>query len=529
MKQILTIIRDHKNFFLGLLLVTIWVLPGFLLSSSDYSLEYDYIQNVRIAASLNKDYLIPLDFGGFNFIPEHQGSELLRLILGKVCGLSVQELQSLPIGAILVPLAFYIVCRQFLNPKVAALLSVSVAFDPTVVFSSYHTSIYAWSRPLLLTFVLLYSMILQKKTPGLVILSIMVFTTLFTIYWTGSALMISFTFLVNVLLATAWVTSVRRGASAPSALTISNAIAFLVIYLGFGEFAYNLLPSIIGQGASGQLGSAFFSLTQRVLQLIGLAPPEETVYATYGGTSPTLTIQVFRYLLMSFPVIWLLIKGVIKATATRKIILSQNPTSLVLWSLVGTVLSHTLLYSSYGHASTRYVALLGPLIAAMALAMCTTSDRIRVGFATVLGLLACANFAIAYPQVPQHASWAEIRPAATWFLEKAEQKILISNVGTYGMFAVESAPNAIPPMYTCYSDTEYASVINAEDEASQSQEPRGYIVIDKKVTSHEICPGFLYFEPLSGQLDQINHNTNINSIYDNGSIRILAPVKETSK
>jgi hypothetical protein len=531
MKSISTIFRGDQvaGIAWALLLLFVWVLPGLLLSANSYSLEYDYIQNVRVAASLDKDYLLPLDFSGFNFIPEHQGSELLRLILCKVSGLSIQELQFLPLGAILVPLTFYVLCREFLGSRVAALLSVSVAFDPTVVFTSYHTAIYAWSRPLLITFVFLYTRILKRKTPPLILLSILVFIGLFTLYWTGSALMISFSFLVNILVMISWRASEQRNTSAWRVLTLSNAVAFLVIYLGFGEFVYHLLPSVLGQEAGGKFGPAFFSLTQRLLQLIGLAPPEQVVDTTYSGASLHQTIQVFRYLLIIFPVIWVVTRGVRSVIVTRKMRLSFDVASLVLWSLVGVLLSHTFLYSSYGHASTRYIALLGPLVAAIALDKCRVTDRVELAFAAILGLLACVSFAIASPQTRDRASWAEIKPATVWFLENAGQEILVSNVGTFGMFAMESVPQAVPPTYVCYLPAEYASVIGVDDELGQLQEIRGYVVIDKQITSSEICPGFRYFDPLSSHLDQIDRNINLDPVYDNGGIRMLAPTKGTTR
>jgi len=531
MRHILAVFGDHrvKGIGLALLLVFIWALPGCLLSVNDYSFEYVYIQNVRVAASLNKDHLLPLDFGVFYFIPEHQGSELLRLILCKVSGLTIQELQFLPLGAILVPLAFYVLCKEFFGSRVAALLSISIAFDPTVVLGSYHTAIYAWSRPLLLVFVFIYVRILRKKTQSLILLSVLVFIGLFSVYWTGSALMVSFAFLTNILIAISWFASARRDSSAPRSLTLSNALVFLIIYLGFGEFAYRLLPNMLGQDASGKFGSAFYSLTHRVLQLVGLAAPEQATYSTYSDVSPVQTMQVFRYLLMLLPIVWLVFKEIRNVITARKIKPSQDVASLVLWSLVGVLLTHTFIYSSYGHASTRYIALLGPLVATIALDKCRAADRIKMAFVTVLGLLACVNFVLARPQTPQRASWAEVGPAAAWFSENVEQTVLVSNVGTYGMFAVESAPRATPPMYACYSTARYASVIGEGDEFNTPQELCGYIVIDKKVTSHEMCPGFRYFDPLSNHLDQIGRNVNLNSVYDNGAIWILTPMQGTAR
>jgi hypothetical protein len=525
MKQTPKIAQDHHIAVIAsaLFLISIWLLPGIVLFANGYALEFDYIQNVRVAASVDQGYLLPLDFGGYRFMAEHQGSELLRLVLTTVSGLSIQELQSFPIGAVLVPLMFFVLARELVGTKVAALLSVSVAFDPTVVFGSYSTTVYAWSRPLLLVFLFLYVKLLKNKNSAFVLLSVLVFVGLFTVYWTGSALMVSFAFLVNILAILFLSTSEHRRTLAPKVLTLSLALTLLVIYLGFGETVYRLLPVIVGQGSAARATSAFFSLGQRALQLAGLAGPDPEATATYGSGSVVNTIQIFRYLLMALPVFWLVIRQIRKTFMARRLELNHDAPFLVLWSLVGVLLTHILINAAYGHASTRYVALFGPLIAVIALDQCNATKRVKVGFAAILGLLACVSFIIAFPRSPQRASWAEAGAASNWFLDSAARPVLVSNVGTYGMFSMASAPQA-PAAYDCYGDDEYAALIGEDAGDSESLEPDGYVTIDRKITDHELCPGFRYFEPLSSHLDEMDRNVRLDPIYDNGTIRILLPM-----
>ena len=94
--------RRVQTFVKGTLLVIVWIVPGYLLTSVHHSLEYDFVQNVRVAASQDGNFLLPLKFGGFEFIPEHQGGEILKLVLVKLTGVEIESLQYFPVGAILV-------------------------------------------------------------------------------------------------------------------------------------------------------------------------------------------------------------------------------------------------------------------------------------------------------------------------------------------------------------------------------------------------------------------------------------------
>ena len=143
---------------------------------------------------------------------------------------------------------------------------------------------------------------------------------------------------------------------------------------------------------------------------------------------------------------------------------------------------------------------------------------------TLLGMMACLNFIIEYPVTPKHSSFAEVEPAANWFLEHSDQKKITSNVGTYGMFALMIAPKADLPVFTCYSDAVYEALRDpAARRDGQLGALGGYLILDRKVSSHEMCPGLKFYEPLTLYLDSVSNYPGLNWIYDNGSIWILKP------
>jgi hypothetical protein len=515
--------RRLQAFVKGALLMTVWMVPGYLLTSVHHSLEYDFVQNVRVAASQDGNFLLPLSFGGFEFIPEHQGSEILKLVLVKLTGVAIEDLQYFPVGALLVPWSFYILCKELLDPTIAALLSISVALDPTIVFGSYHTAIYAWSRILLLAFLFLYVKIVKGKNQSLVILTHIVFIAAFSIYWTGPALMVIYSFLINGLLLIVYFYNRDQKELKTNVLTISSSLTFVIIYLGFGEILYRYLPRIVGSVYSEEFSTATLSLYRRVLQLIGVLSPDPEVFVRYGSDSAVQTVQVIRYGLMGAAVAWLLLLTVRRWFKNRRIAISLEPNAIVLISIIGMLLTHTLLYAAYGHASTRYLALLGPMICGLALKQSQARRWIKIGAASALGILACVGFSLAFQRVSERSDWDTIRAGKDWLESNAKGELIASNVGTYAMLAMELARDGESLDYSCFTVAQYDSVINQLDEEEEFKPLTGYVVIDKNVSDHELCPGFRYYEPFSHYLEEIAENTSFDAVYDNGGLLILRP------
>ncbi len=515
--------RRLQTLVKGVLLVTVWIVPGYLLTSVHHSLEYDFVQNVRVAASENSRFLLPIGFGGFEFIPEHQGSEILKLMLVQLTGVQIENLQYFPIGAFLVPFIFYVLCKEVLDPTLAALLSVSIAYDPTVVFGSYHTAIYAWSRSLLLVFLFLYVKIIKGKNRQLVLLSHVVFIAAFSIYWTGPALMVIYSILINGLLLFIYLYNKDNKELKTNVLTISSSLTFVIIYLGFGEILYRYLPRIVGSVYSEEFSAATLSLYRRVLQLIGVLSPDPEVFVRYGSASTVQSVQAIRYTLMGAAVAWFLAVSVWRWLEKRKPSISLETRALFLISILGMLLTHTLLYATYGHASTRYLALLGPLICVLALQQSGISRRLTAGAAIVLAVLACVSFAMAYQRVSERSDWETIRAAKEWLEKYTSEETVMTNVGTYAMLAMELARDGRTLDYSCFTVDQYNAIINRPEDGEEIEPISGYVVIDKKVTDHELCPGFRYYEPFSQYLDEIAENPAFDAVYDNGGLLILRP------
>jgi hypothetical protein len=507
-------------------IIVCWLIPGYLLMRSDYALGYDYIQNIRVAASANSPALLPAQISGLSSPTEHQGGEVIKLLMIRATGIPVEDLLIFPLGALLVPLAFFLLCRECLDWRLAALLSLSVAFDPTVSFSSYHTTIYTWSRPLFLMVFWLFLKLLKNKSPELVFLAFMTFVSLFLVYWTEPSLIVIFAICLNVLIVLVWMVLEQRRTPIPRSLSPSIALAFLVINLGLGEFIYGILPRIFGQNTGSQFGTAIYSLYQRVLIMLGILKPTIEVFSTYGESSPILTIQVFRYGLILLPILWLGIADLRRVGRKEHPLSGQHSELLVLWAIVGMLVFHTLLYSSYGHASTRYLALVGPFVGVLA------ADRInlpRLGkwtLASLLSLLAIISFFLEYPQTRQHSNWEDIRPPVAWLMQNSDTKMVLTNVGMFGMSAMATAETGVFLKFECYTDESYQAVLGQADPKTEQIDQRVYVVIDRQETNQEMCPGFKFFEPLSRFIPLVESNPTLNAVYDNGSIWILHPVGE---
>jgi len=515
MKTLLSLLLEPLAFL-------IWLLPSFLLSQSEYANEFTFIPLVRVAASKDTSQLLPLSFSGFNFIPEHQGGELITLVLQRVTGLSLQELLFIPIGGALIPIVFYALCRKLAIPRVvAALVTLSIAVDPTVVMTSYSISLYAWTRILLIVFLLLYFITGSHKTINLVTALFLVFAGTYIMYWTDPVLMITFSVIINILIIGFAIIRKRDPASRKRTLTLSASLVFIVTYLGFGSMFYWILSKVVNAGG---ITTSTSSLQARVQQLLGLAKTDLLAHGVIASPSTVSAVQAIRYLLMAAPIGFLLAKEVGKFLRTHKIHSSEEDTaSLFLWSLVGVILVHATIYSIYGHLSTRYFALLGPLMAMIALRKLGVSDRFSCLFALVLVALTIPAFNILYRQTTDNAAFPEVESAASWLNRNSREYSLLSDLGIYGMFAMESVVDGSIPQYVAYSSSRFEGVVESAGDNLNRYHSYGFVVVDKLSKKPTFSTGWGYYEPLSLYLNEINANEDLNAVYDNGAIRIFVP------
>ena len=99
----------------------------------------------------------------------------------------------------------------------------------------------------------------------------------------------------------------------------------------------------------------------------------------------------------------------------------------------------------------------------------------------------------------------------------------MTNVGTYAMLAMELARDGRVLDYSCFTVDQYNAIINLPEAGEEFETISGYVIIDKNVTDHELCPGFRYYEPFSHYLDEIVDNPAFDAVYDNGGLLILRP------
>jgi hypothetical protein len=494
------------------------VIPSIFLFRINYANEFVYIPLVRVAASVSTRTLVPLEFSGFNFIPEHQGLELITLLLTRATRLPIEQYMFLPICGILLPLSYYLLSNSLGISKIpSALLSLAISLDPTIVMTSYNSKIYGWTRVLFVLYILIYSKVLRKKKASHIMLLLLVFISVYTIYWTDPLLMIAFSIFANLLLFIEHYFSRGKKLDLKDTrfMTISLTIIFIIIFFFFGSFIYTMVGKVSSRGGISQMSETMISFSNRMLQIVGLEKPDQEDFSTQSRQSIVGQIQFVRYILIVIPVIILAI-NLLRKKKINKFALDKN--TIVLLSLSLMIIFHLTIYSTYGHPSTRNLALFGPLIALLALQKLTTNKGAKIFYALLLSISLIPNFVVSYKQVQYHSTFDFVAPAASWLEINSPERNLNADLGIYGMITVKTVENGgVSPTYVSINPNEYKYLIGLDSDIKLKP---GILVIDKLSKSPLVSTGWGYQDPLSQYILQLGQNSHLEALYDNESIRI---------
>jgi hypothetical protein len=515
-------LTKFEDFFVILLLM-VSTLPAILLSKINYVDEFVTIASVRVAASEGKNNLLPLNFSGFGTIPEHQGIELISLAMNKMTNLPIEKILIISIGGLILPLFYFTLSRHFSIPKLtSAIITIAIAFDPTIIFTGYGFFIYTFSRIFMMAFILCFIAILEKKTSGLIIVSIILFLGLYLLYWTDSLLMINFAILLNIFIFLVLFANRKSNKSSNfyASQTLAITLAFLVIYLGFGHFIYQALARIYSRGGFSLFSEALISYSTRIMQLVGLAEVNIQEQSASSAMSFIGKIQIIRYGLILIPVIIMMVMD-LQSIIRGRMKQFEEPLILVSYSILGVLIIHATLYSSYGHTSTRHLALFGPIIGVFALQRLKINHIYTFLYGVALALLIIPSYLTIYSSVKNDANFQEIFPASSWLSKNFEVNNLASDLGIYGMFSIYLADKFPIPQYIRISPDIYTEILQGDKKLVSSMPLDTFIVFDRLSTDNLISTGWVYQSPIVKNWEKLKENPFLNQIYDNGQITIF--------
>lgn len=522
-------VLNLNKFLMFILLALACIIPAVLLSTHEYTDGF-YTSAVvpRITMSLNADTLVTTDIPGFYFLPQYAGLDVILLLIAKICGLSAQQLQFLPIGGIILPLLYFALAKKLFGSNlIASLIALFAAYDPTIAVKCYSTYSAAWTFPLFIAFIILYVRILKQEGKiGEILLMLLVFIAISRLNWSLPVFVIVLSVFISLILLIRLVIGRQREASNQAIFSLT--LTFIVIYLIWDTTLYgSYLPAMVS-GAGREIGVFNFEMMLEQLGLMRISAP--LPYSYPPPISP-LVHQLFaiRYIVISLPVAAYVLVKIKEVITKRRLKLGNiDVHSIVIWSFIGLFLWHIISYAAYGRISLATIAFFFPFVAIACLGKLKARSWLKLAVPIILVLLALLSFVFYLQDTTPQVRYSDTDPSAGWLAGNCEQqpKIVgcfditskyVANGVSYGVLFAQYWPD---------SDT-YAQLIEPEFTLSRNdylKENYDYVVLDEKFNHlPSLSAGWQFFEPLSNYLDEISRNINLSKVYNDGTIWICRP------
>gem|GEM_PF-7091488 len=423
----------------------------------------------------------------------------------------------------MVPFLAYALARRVSFSEVEAfLLAVYFAYDPTLSQGHFNVHAYAWTRALLLVFLLIYVRILERRTPREILLLVLIFVATFLIYWTTPVWMI---FLLVPMCLTQVVGTRRAGTSrVSSGASVALLLAFLVIYLAFSKVLYDqYLPAVV-RSVYGDPEEAWVSFVWHISRLF--FEPQGSGPYQYAGSSLANTwlswVLVARYVVLFPPHVTYIVIRLWKSVRTRSLSpLDLRGATVLIWGAATTVVGHTIIYSLRGHVSFRPALVLFPITGLICIHRLKFPRSVRLGFVATLSLLAVVGFFLGYPNTVSF----DIEPSAQWFFQHARGVRVLTDLHTAGKYQLEQVERQQRLSIDVYDSTAYHLIVGEQSAAPVQEtlkERWDYLIVDlERLEQPVLGRGWQVYEPLSRYFRQIYDNHALNAVYNDGRFLIL--------
>jgi hypothetical protein len=505
--------------------ILVGLLPSLIFAERKATNPYvnTVISHIIVASDGGK--LVPVEREGIVISDPYQhghiGFQGILLAVVKVCGVSPKYVQFLPIGGVLVPLLYYVLFKKILgSDMMASLFTIYVAYEPMLSKGHFSIQAYAWSRTLLMVFLVLCIRMLNKRTAANILLLVMIYAGTFLIYWTTPIWML--TLWASITILPMLQTLIIRRTRDREGNTLALVLVFLIIYLGFSKVLYQYLPAVADAVYGGpDEGWSLFSWQIRDL----LGGNRESGPYEYAGAlvaKPLLGwLLAARYIVLFVPhAIYILsrIKDVIKTRSLASII--QDQADLVIWGSFFLVFVHVGAYAMRGHVSLRPAILVFPITGIMCISQLKFPKSVGLVFALTLVFLSVVGFYLHY----QETSSYDVESSAQWLLDHSEEATALTDIYTSQKHLLEQIEKDRWLTMTLYDPSAYRFLIQGEQALTDEQTGRewDYVIIDmNRLEQPVLSGGWIVYEPLSNHFQEIQNNTSLNVVYDEGRFLIL--------
>jgi len=465
------------------------------------------------------------DHGSLSGARYGRGRQLWMIAVGGLLGLESQiPLQFMPIGSVLLSMAYFAMFKRLLGSNVmAGAMTVHQMINPSQLLGLYSTFAYGLGMTLYLGVLLLLVRTFDKKHRVEVVLLFFIGAAINFVHYAFTVWVI-----LTVLVLSLWIWLGRRCLQRPvicgkAQHLVPFALFMLVVFLTCNEAFYDsYLAHVMDAKTLGGGWAAFFNRLPWVRTAVGEAAYE----FTYRRIELISALSSLHLLLIVTPVIIGVSIWVI-ACAQRRAVRCRTVAGLVLWALIPVGVIDTAIYALRGNIGVKYFVLVYPMATVWFVKHLGGRRRAFMGIILLLGLSAMRlGVELREGQLAlEPLSYSETKMPTEWYHQHAlvPDGAVLSDLNLYGKLLVEGAAYDHRPGLLVITPGVYDWLLGRHATDVEEVARSDYIILDVGSEAPLMTPFWRSLEPLRSHRASIAHSNATVKLYDDGAVWILRP------
>jgi len=461
------------------------------------------------------------------FSPTYIPGTIATLItLSKISGIPPKTLQFLPIIGIILPIAYYTLCKKVSNSTILACIVTIIMMYGVSPITFFTVWVHAWAFLLFLIFILIYFELFKKRDIKRIILLLIVFISIHFSSYSVEMWAVSFSIIMNLLLV--GIIFISKSEQIKSKLTFNLSLAFLTIFLAFNKVIYD---SYLSKGRFIDTLSCgiqfFFHKYESFLPWAKASSPEKYTYVIHHSIPPLL--DLFYLILIISPILLSILASLNKLLKDKQLVtfmgnLKEDTYFKFTLLLVGVI--DIAIYSIRGVITFRYIHFIFPLLTLISLRQLSFKKSFKTGILLILLVIVIFHTGLSwhYGEIISNPSkYADLEPSADWFLNKSVQKEALIDLRTGDKYLLEATSKNMYFERHYIDSHKYEMIVDSKYSLNKNEylhRISDYIIINKNLR-WIMCIDWKQYEPFYKYLPEINNNVNINKIYDDNKIWIF--------
>ena len=465
------------------------------------------------------------DHGSLSGARYGKGRQFWMIALGNLLGLESQiPLQFLPVGSMLLSMAYFAIFKRLLGSNVmASAMTLHQMINPSQLLGIYGTFAYGLGMTLYLGILLLLVRTLEKKHPaGIVVL-----------FFIGAAInFVHYAFTVwvilTVLILDLWIRLGRRHSQEHATVREARhllpfALFMLVVFLTCNEAFYDSYLAHVGDAKT--LGGGWAVFFNR-LPWIRTAAGEAAYEFAYRRSDLISVLSTLHLLLIVVPVI-LGVSSWVTARARGSTIHPRAIAGLLVWALIPVGVIDTAIYALRGNIGVKYSVLVYPMATVWFVKRMVGKKLALIGSILMLGLSATRlGVELREGQLAlDPLSYSEAKTATEWYHQHAVVSggPVFSDLNLYGKLLVEGVAYEHRPGLLVITPDVYDWLLGRNSPRVEDITENDYLFLDVGSDAPLETPFWRSLEPLRRYRDRITDGNATVRLYDDGDVWIMRP------